>query len=115
MAQAVNATRPAYWSRAKRVLAGSDPTLARIVAAHPRVALASRGDAFTTLARAIVGQQISVKAVESVWTRFCGVCGKPTPERVRRRRATTRTRGQIIGNVVRWSPALGSGPLGSGP
>jgi DNA-3-methyladenine glycosylase II len=89
VAQAVNGTRPAYWSRAKRALAGSDPMLARIIAAHPRVALSSRGDAFTTLARAIVGQQISVKAAESVWTRFCGVCGEPTPERVLRRRATT--------------------------
>ena len=30
-------------------------------------ALSSRGNAFTTLARSIVGQQISVKAAESVW------------------------------------------------
>jgi DNA-3-methyladenine glycosylase II len=32
--------------------------------------LKSRGDAFTTLARSIVGQQISVKAAQSVWERF---------------------------------------------
>ncbi|HMZ02829.1 MAG TPA: DNA-3-methyladenine glycosylase 2 family protein, partial [Burkholderiaceae bacterium] len=32
--------------------------------------LQSRGDAFTTLARSIVGQQISVKAAQSVWDRF---------------------------------------------
>ena len=32
--------------------------------------LESRGDAFTTLARSIVGQQISVKAAQSVWDRF---------------------------------------------
>lgn len=32
--------------------------------------LESRGDAFTTLARSIVGQQISVKAAQAVWDRF---------------------------------------------
>jgi DNA-3-methyladenine glycosylase II len=90
VAAAVNpTTRPVYWSRAKRALAASDPTLARIIAAHPRVALASRGDAFTTLARAIVGQQISVKAADAVWRRFCSACGDLTPQGVLRRRAAT--------------------------
>ena len=32
--------------------------------------LHSRGDAFTTLSRSVVGQQISVKAAQSVWNRF---------------------------------------------
>ena len=41
---------------------------------RPRVALASRGDPFVTLARSIVGQQISVKAAQSVWNRLaCAV------------------------------------------
>ena len=35
--------------------------------------LQSRGDAFTTLARSIVGQQISVKAAQSVWDRFAAL------------------------------------------
>ncbi|MBA4340615.1 MAG: DNA-3-methyladenine glycosylase [Methylibium sp.] len=35
--------------------------------------LQSRGDAFTTLARSIVGQQISVKAAQSVWDRLAAV------------------------------------------
>jgi DNA-3-methyladenine glycosylase II len=39
--------------------------------------LQSRGDAFTTLARSIVGQQISVKAAQSVWDRFAGALGAP--------------------------------------
>jgi DNA-3-methyladenine glycosylase II len=63
--------------------------MARIIAAHPRVALASRGDAFSTLARSIVGQQISVKAADAVWGRFCATCGELTPGSVLRRRATT--------------------------
>jgi len=83
------AVRPPYWARAKRSLAREDPTLARIIAAHPRVALATRGDPFTTLARSIVGQQISVKAAESVWGRFSNCCGEMTPRAVLRRRAPT--------------------------
>jgi DNA-3-methyladenine glycosylase II len=81
--------RPAYWARAKRSLAHEDPTMARIIAAHPRVALGSRGDPFTTLARSIVGQQISVKAAEAVWGRFSSCCGELTPKAVLRRRAAT--------------------------
>ena len=63
--------------------------MARIIAAHPRVALATRGDAFTTLARSIVGQQISVKAAQAVWGRFAACCGELAPRAVLRRRATT--------------------------
>jgi DNA-3-methyladenine glycosylase II len=60
-----------------------------IMRAHPRIALRSRGDAFQTLARSIVGQQISVKAAASVWTKLLGV--SPAMQayeiaRVRRRR-----------------------------
>ncbi|MGZ8982261.1 MAG: DNA-3-methyladenine glycosylase 2 family protein, partial [Burkholderiaceae bacterium] len=65
----MNGTSPAYWARAKRALARSDVTLARIIAEHPRVTLTSRGDAFSTLARSIVGQQISVRAADAVWGR----------------------------------------------
>ena len=83
------AARPAYWVQARRALARGDATMARIIAAHPRVALASRGDAFTTLARSIVGQQISVKAAQAVWGRFAACCGELAPRSVLRRRATT--------------------------
>jgi DNA-3-methyladenine glycosylase II len=89
VAQAVSAARPAYWARARRALAAADPTLADIIRAHPRVALVSRGDAFITLARSIVGQQISVKAADAVWGRFCVACGDLVPRAVLRRRATT--------------------------
>jgi DNA-3-methyladenine glycosylase II len=63
--------------------------MARIIKEHPRVALASRGDAFKTLARSIVGQQISVKAAQAVWGRFADCCGEMTPRAVLRRRAKT--------------------------
>ncbi|MGZ5132981.1 MAG: DNA-3-methyladenine glycosylase family protein, partial [Caldimonas sp.] len=40
--------------------------------------LESRGDAFTTLARSIVGQQISVKAAQAVWDRFVALTASPS-------------------------------------
>jgi len=53
--------KPPYWDAATRALSRADPVLARLIAAFPGIHLARRGDPFTTLARAIVGQQISVK------------------------------------------------------
>ena len=82
-------TRPHYWPRARRALMAADPVLARIIRRHPRVALASRGDPFSTLARSIVGQQISVKAADAVWTRLSAACPQMTPGAVLRRRAST--------------------------
>jgi DNA-3-methyladenine glycosylase II len=41
-----------------------------------------RGEPFMTLARAICGQQISVKAAQSVWNRVVDFCGWITPEDV---------------------------------
>jgi len=53
------------------------------------VALTSRGDPFSTLARSIVGQQISVKAADAVWGRLAAACPQMTPAAVLRRRAST--------------------------
>ena len=39
--------------------------------------LRSRGEPFTCLARSIVGQQISVKAADTVWTRLCDLMAHP--------------------------------------
>lgn len=82
-------TRPVYWTRAKRKLVAADPVMARLIAAHPRIALVSRGDPFSTLARSIVGQQISVKAADAVWARLTAACPQMTPRTVLRKRATT--------------------------
>jgi len=66
---------PAYWVRAKRALARADPVLGNIIRSQPRIFLRQRGEPFLTLARAIVGQQISVKAAQSVWDRFAACVG----------------------------------------
>jgi DNA-3-methyladenine glycosylase II len=77
--------KPDYWIRAKRALARIDPVMGGIIRAHPKVFLARRGEPFMTLARAIVGQQISVKAAQSVWDRFAACVGDVTPQNVLRR------------------------------
>jgi DNA-3-methyladenine glycosylase II len=71
-----------YWIRAKRALARADPVLARIIRDHPRIALEPRGEPFFTLARSIVGQQISVKAAASIWGRVCAVAPRMHPEEI---------------------------------
>lgn len=82
-------TTPDYWEQAKRELAERDAVLRELVQRFQGLALGSRGDAFATLARSIVGQQISVKAAQSVWDRFSGRLGGITPDTVRRSRRST--------------------------
>jgi len=81
--------KPDYWEAACRELAQRDAVMARIIEARGASHLVSRGDPFRTLARSIVGQQISVKAAQSVWDRFAGAAGDVVPLRVSRMRMST--------------------------
>jgi DNA-3-methyladenine glycosylase II len=74
--------KPDYWDRAKRALARRDPVMGAIIRSHRGVYMTARGEPFMTLARAICGQQISVKAAQSVWNRVVACCGPVTPEKV---------------------------------
>lgn len=76
---------PHYWDEACKQLAKRDAVLKRLIKAHAasgQVTLRSRGDAFSTLCRSVVGQQISVKAADAVWGRFCSTVGKVNPVEV---------------------------------
>ncbi|MBT9522467.1 MAG: DNA-3-methyladenine glycosylase 2 family protein [Dechloromonas sp.] len=73
---------PVYWSQAGADLSRHDPAMAELVERYAGVSLVSRGDAFGTLARSIVGQQISVKAADAVWGRFVAQIGEVVPARV---------------------------------
>lgn len=73
---------PRYWAQASADLAACDHHMADLVRRYEGTSLVSRGDPFCTLARSIVGQQISVKAADAVWARFVGVLGEVTAERV---------------------------------
>jgi len=68
---------PDYWDDACRHLKRRDRVLKRLIPQLGDVRLQSRGDAFTTLARSVVGQQISVKAAQSVWNRFAALMQAP--------------------------------------
>ena len=61
---------PDYWDEACKHLMKRDRVMKKLIPRFGEARLQSRGDAFTTLARSIVGQQISVKAAQSVWLRF---------------------------------------------
>ena len=73
---------PDYWADACRQLARRDRVMKRLIPLHAHTGLQSRGDAFSTLARSIIGQQISVKAAQSVWNRFEATCVEMLPQRV---------------------------------
>jgi DNA-3-methyladenine glycosylase II len=71
--------RPKYWRLATQELSERDPVMKAMIHQYREFSLGSRGDAFQTLARAIVGQQISVKAAQSVWDRFAAAHSAVTP------------------------------------
>ncbi len=71
--------KPRYWIKATRELSARDAVMKKLIAHHGHLTVGSRGDAFQTLTRAIVGQQISVKAAQSVWDRFVASHSAVTP------------------------------------
>ena len=87
--------KPPYWDRATRALGRRDPVLRGLIRAYPGIHLQRRADPFTTLARAIVGQQISVRAAQTIWDRLAAAtegAGDPVrldPARVGRTRLPT--------------------------
>ena len=78
MAKPAAGITPDYWDEACRHLSKRDRVMRKLIARFGNARLASRGDAFTTLARSIVGQQISVKAAQSVWERFSALLPEPS-------------------------------------
>ena len=70
---------PGYWVDARKHLMKKDRVMKRLIPQLGDGTLQSRGDAFSTLARSIVGQQISVKAAQTVWDRFAALPQAITP------------------------------------
>jgi DNA-3-methyladenine glycosylase II len=73
---------PEYWGEACKHLMKKDRVMKRLIPQFGEASLQSRGDAFVTLARSIVGQQVSVKAAQTVWDRFAVLPRKITPANV---------------------------------
>ena len=78
----VTPVTPAYWAEACAHLAKKDRVMKKLIPQFGDAILETRGDAFVTLARSIVGQQISVKAAQTVWDRFSLLTKRLTPAAV---------------------------------
>ncbi len=70
---------PDYWEEAKSELMKRDRIMRKLIPQFGDLQLVGRGEPFVTLARSIVGQQISVKAAQAIWERLLVACPKMTP------------------------------------
>ena len=67
---------PPYWNKAKKILSKRDPVLRKIIKKYNKGFLTTKCKPFFSICRTIVGQQISVKAADSIWLRFEKKCNK---------------------------------------
>ena len=67
---------PVYWHKAKRILSKRDPILKKVIKKYKKGFLTTRNNPFFSLCRTIVGQQISTKAANSIWSKFEKKCKK---------------------------------------
>ncbi len=73
---------PDYWQEACKHLVKKDRVMKRLIPQFGSACLQQRSDPFITLARSIVGQQISVKAAQSIWDKFTKLAKKLSPSTV---------------------------------
>lgn len=71
---------PKYWDKAKKQLILNDRILGKVIGQYQGETLTIRDNAFYTLSRSIIGQQISVKAADSIWQKFERVLETVTPK-----------------------------------
>ena len=65
---------PIYWQKSKKILCKKDPILRKIIKKYKKGFLTTRNNPFFSLCRTIVGQQISTKAADSIWSKFEKKC-----------------------------------------
>jgi DNA-3-methyladenine glycosylase II len=73
---------PPYWAEAKAELMRRDRIMNKLIPQFGDMHLRGHPDPFTTLARSIVGQQVTVKAAETAWARLRELCPKMLPAQV---------------------------------
>jgi len=71
---------PGYWDDACRHLTKRDRVMKKLIPKFGDARLQSNGDAFTTLARSIVGQQVSTKSAQGVWRKLVAAVDGPDVE-----------------------------------
>lgn len=75
--------KPGFWDEASAQLMRRDRILKKIIPKHRSEWLITSSTPFMTLARAIVGQQVSTKSADATWARFVARCGRrPAPAKV---------------------------------
>ncbi len=84
LVKAGQSVTPAYWEEACKYLVKKDRVMRKLIPKFGDACLQTRGDAFVTLARSIVGQQISVPSAQKVWDSFALLPRKITPANVLR-------------------------------
>ena len=72
--------RPDYWDKACADLVKRDRILKKLIPKFGPVHLMSSDDPFVTLARSVVGQQISTAAAQALWKRVEAACPKLVPQ-----------------------------------
>jgi DNA-3-methyladenine glycosylase II len=73
---------PAYWAEAKLELMQRDRIMNKLIPQFGDLHLRGHPDPFTTLARSIVGQQVSPKAADLAWGKLLALCPKLAPSQV---------------------------------
>ncbi len=76
------AAPPDYWDEACKHLVKKDRVMKRLISQFGEACLQRRSDPFITLSRSIVGQQISVKAAQTIWDKFAKLSKKLSPSAV---------------------------------
>ncbi|MCG2584176.1 DNA-3-methyladenine glycosylase [Massilia sp. TS11] len=73
---------PDYWEEAKAELMKRDRIMKKLIPQFGDLSLVGHTDPFLTLARSVVGQQISTQSAEAVWGRVLELCPKVAPAQV---------------------------------
>jgi len=71
---------PDYWENGKKELKKIDKNIKKIIELYEFPSLTTRENMFFTLIRSIVGQQISVKAADTVWDKIVNEAKEIRPE-----------------------------------
>lgn len=98
--------REKFWSRACRDLSRRDPRMKKLIQTYSGDMIQPRGTAFETLLRSIVGQQISVKAAQSIWRRVGEVVDVRDPASVLKARVSSLRRSGLSERKVEYARDL---------
>ena len=81
--------KPKYWNKAKRTLSKKDKVMRTLIHNYKDKSLVTRNDVFFSLCKSIIGQQISVKAANSVFSKFKKRCKNKITAKVVNRLSST--------------------------